>query len=255
MARSCKHTEPACVEPAEHVIRVKNRHGIAANLEGMRGVLLLFQNVAMRRLADGYHLGDSVKWISGDLRILQEPGGSVAVCAGFGIGAPATAIVVEQLVSLGASRIIAVGTAGTLQPFVRVGDIVLCERAVRGEGVSGHYWQEEKYAYASPGLTELMERGLRAPGRYIHIGSSWTTDALYRETRREADKYGAEGVLTVEMEAAALFAVGRYRDIECAASFVVSDSLVRGQRRPSRPDITAFSLDVVIHAAISALLI
>jgi uridine phosphorylase len=56
-------------------------------------------------------------------------------------------------------------------------------------------------------------------------GPTWTIDAPYRETVEEIRHYQAEGVLTVEMEAAALFAVGQCRAIEVAAAFVISGSL------------------------------
>ena len=56
-----------------------------------------------------------------------------------------------------------------------------------------------------------------------HVGASWTTDAPYRETRPEVDAYAAEGILTVEMEAAALFTVGNYLGVETAAILVIGD--------------------------------
>jgi uridine phosphorylase len=249
-----RRSRPACVEPQEHADDIRTRHGPEASLEGTRGVLLLFQRTAMQRLSGRYPLGGQVRWVAGDLRIWQQAGSSIAVCAGFGIGAPATAIVLEQLIALGARSIIAIGTAGTLQPHLTAGDTVLCERAVRGEGVSGHYWEPERYAYPSSRLTRLMENEFRANSCDVHLGSSWTTDALYRETREQADRYANENILTVEMEAAALFAVSRYREAECAASFVVSDSLVRGERRPRRSDLIAGALDVAVNTAIAVLL-
>lgn len=251
---SHRRTDPACVDPAEHAASVKRRHGADADLNGMRGVLLLFQESAMLRMRATHHLGEPVNWVPGGLSELRRPNGTVAVCGGFGIGAPAVAIAAEQLISLGARRIIAIGTAGTLQPHVRVGDIVLCDRAVRSEGVSNHYWEDEKYAYPSTTLTRLLGKELETANHCVHTGASWTTDALYRETRRDADRYASEGVLTVEMEAAALFAVCLYRNVECAASFAISDSLAPGLRGPRRPDITASSFDSIIYAAVSALL-
>ena len=56
-------------------------------------------------------------------------------------------------------------------------------------------------------------------------GTSWSIDTPYRETVSEARRYRHQGVLTVEMEAAALFAVGKHRKAEVASLFSVSDSL------------------------------
>ena len=55
--------------------------------------------------------------------------------------------------------------------------------------------------------------------------STWTIDTPYRETIDEVRHYQADGVLTVEMEAAALFAVGVHRGVDVAAAFVISDLL------------------------------
>ena len=57
------------------------------------------------------------------------------------------------------------------------------------------------------------------------LGTSWTTDAPYRETYEEVEKYRKEGVLTVEMEAAAIFAVTKYLNVEAGALFTISDYL------------------------------
>jgi purine-nucleoside phosphorylase len=62
-------------------------------------------------------------------------------------------------------------------------------------------------------------------GVEFRSGMSWTIDTPYRETVAEARHYQAEGVLCVEMEAAALFAVGEVRDVRVAAAFTISDSL------------------------------
>ena len=57
------------------------------------------------------------------------------------------------------------------------------------------------------------------------IGTSWTIDAPYRETYKEIEKYKQENVLTVEMEAAAIFAVARYLNVQAGALFTISDYL------------------------------
>lgn len=254
--RGCdlRREEPVCVEPSEHAKYVTERQGRAAPT-ALRNVLLLYQGSALRRLSAAERVEEPGRWVSGRLLSVSRPEGVVAVCGEFGIGAPAAGLVVEQLVALGARRIIAVGTAGSLQPSVEVGDEVLCDRAVRAEGVSHRYWFPGKYSHPSPSLTRLFGQELVERQRQFHRGASWTTDTPYRETRVEADQYAAEGVLTVDMEAAAVFAVARYRGVECAAAFAVSDSLVAGRRvLGERSEATARSLDLLADAALSALL-
>ena len=64
------------------------------------------------------------------------------------------------------------------------------------------------------------------------MGTSWTTDAPYRETRTEVMAFQKEGVSTVEMEASALFAVGQRRRVEVGAMFAISDSLAELEWKP-----------------------
>ncbi|OLT30512.1 hypothetical protein BJF79_09645 [Actinomadura sp. CNU-125] len=250
-----KLTKLACVDPGEHAEYIRATHGHSVGLRELGGVVLLYQNAAVRNLHASAALSAPVPWVSADLRILGGPGEPVGVCSGFGIGGPATAVIAEQLIALGAQRLIAVGTAGGLGTSVAVGDLILCESAIRAEGVSHHYWEHGEPARPTAGLTHKLLERLRTTACRLHRGTSWTTDALYRETREKADEYARQGALVVEMEAAAFFAVGRYRDIECAAAFAVSDLLMPGRRTPrgARSDATATSLNTAVHAAISTL--
>jgi purine-nucleoside phosphorylase len=159
------------------------------------------------------------------------PGGArqVAVAGGFGIGAPAAAIVLEELAAFGAREFISIGTAGCLQPRCGFGEPVVCTGAIRDEGVSHHYLPAGKLARPSGPLTARFTEALAAGGQPPEAGLTWTIDAPYRETLAEARRYQSEGVLCVEMEAAALFTVGGYRQADVAAGFVVSDHLLAGE--------------------------
>jgi uridine phosphorylase len=159
------------------------------------------------------------------LRRLPSTQGRVGVLGQFGIGAPAAAAALEELAALGTARFVSIGTAGSLQRDLRVGDLVLCEAAIRDEGVSHHYLPPARLALPSPALTERLGAEIGAAGFEVRVGTSWTIDAPYRETVAEARHYQAENVLCVEMEAAALFAVGSFRGVEVASAFVISDSL------------------------------
>ena len=161
---------------------------------------------------------------------LPEKG--VVVCGGFGIGAPAAAVFAEELIARGVRRLISVGEVGSLAESARPGDIVVCTKALRDEGTSHHYLPFERFAWPSRELTQELCRALEARGTPYVRGPSWTTDAPYRETCEEVEAYGAQGILTVEMEAAALFAVGRLRGVQVAALFSVSDSLAGGTWQP-----------------------
>jgi uridine phosphorylase len=156
----------------------------------------------------------------------ERAGRKIAVVGDFGIGAPAATMVLEELVALGVREFVSIGAAGCLQPDRAFGEAVVCTGAIRDEGVSHHYAPTEKFAWPSEPLTHRLTDALATDTTSPAAGLSWTIDAPYRETVAEARSYQAEGVVCVEMEAAALFAVGRHRGVDVAAAFVVSDHLL-----------------------------
>jgi uridine phosphorylase len=186
---------------------------------------------------------------------LPSTGGRVGLLGQFGIGAPAATTVLEHLAALGVRTAVSVGTAGSLQRDLQPGDLVLCEAAVRDEGVSHHYLPPARLATASAEMTAALRTALREPGLAFRSGVSWTIDAPYRETVAEARHYQTEGVLCVEMEAAALFAVAQVRGVRLASAFVISDSLADQVWNPrfGDPAVQA-GLIALYQAAVAALL-
>ncbi len=157
--------------------------------------------------------------------VIQTPRSRIGVVETRGIGAPALAVTVEELIARGARRFVSVGFAASLQPRLNVGATVLCTRAIRDEGTSHHYVRPRKYAYPSGPLSNRLQRGLEARNLPVSRGASWTVDAAYRETLLEIRTYQKAGVLTVDMEASALFSIARAAGLESAALFTVSDIL------------------------------
>ena len=183
---------------------------------------------------------------------LPSTGGAVGLVGRFGIGAPAAAAALEELAARGTSAVVSVGTAGSLQHSLKPGDLVLCEAAIRDEGVSHHYLPPGKLAPASPSLTAAL--GAALTGTSYQTGTSWTIDAPYRETIAEVRHYQAEGVLCVEMEAAALFAVASVRGMHLASAFVISDSLAGLEWNPQFHGVKVQEGLVTLHqAAVAAL--
>lgn len=142
------------------------------------------------------------------------------------IGAPAAAIAIEELSAHGAEVFVGVGTAGALDERLAAGDVVVCSAALRDEGTSFHYAPGPPpgvLAFAMPDLELTRRLRTAVPGAVF--GSSWTTDAPYRETAEEIAKYRADGIVTVEMEASCLFTVAPAVGATAAAAFAVSDVL------------------------------
>jgi uridine phosphorylase len=218
------------------------------------GVIFCFQNSLLGHIERHYEV-EPVSLFAGKFYLLPGYDRRVAVSGGFGIGAPAVTTILENLIARGVGRFISVGTAGALAKGLQIGDVVVCERAIRDEGVSHHYLPPARYAHSSPNLTRQLDQALRQAGHAPTRGASWTIDTPYRETVEEARHYQAEGVLCVEMEAAALFAVAEHRGVEMASAFVMSDSLADLVWNPQfHAGETEESLNRLFAGAVAALL-
>ena len=191
--------------------------------------------------------------LMGDLYAVRATGGRVAVLTDFGLGAPIVAAQAEELIALGAGRLVSVALSGGLQPDLMPGAIVVVESAIRDEGTSHHYLPPGREVAADPKLTTALSDALSGGGD-VRTGRTWSTDAPYRETREEVSSYQADGVLTVDMELAALLAVAEARGVAAAGVLVVGDSLAGGTwRPPARLDEMERSLERAYRAAIQVL--
>ena len=249
-----KHTEvnTPLVTPTRYVQYLRER-GALEGYVAPAGVILLYQRgFARHLLAREPHRTLSV--YQELLHALDRTDGRVGVLAFFGFGGPVISAIVETLAAVGTRQFINLGTAGALQGEANVGDLIVCDRAVRDEGVSHHYLPPARYASPSLELTKALAASLTSAGRQFKIGPTWTIDTPYRETFEELRHYRAEGVLTVEMEAAALFAIAEHRNFDAAAGFVISDLLADAESMPdfSSPEIDR-GLDILVDAAIEVI--
>lgn len=142
-----------------------------------------------------------------------------------GVGAPLAAGWLEELIALGARRVVVAGGAGALVPGLTLGHVIVPTAAVRDEGTSHHYLPAGRTVAPTPAALAAIIRTLERAKVPFITGTTWTTDAFYRETRAKVDRRVAEGCLTVEMEAAALFAVARFRGIELGQMLYAGDDL------------------------------
>ena len=170
---------------------------------------------------------------------VNATGGRVGVCC-MGIGAPAVVAQLEVLGSLGVRRFLSVGTAGGLDPHLAPGDVVVLTAAVRDEGTSYHYVAAGTDAAPDADLTDDLSSALERSDIAATRGWTWTTDAPYRQTAEEISALRARGVLTVEMEAAALFSVARVRELPIASAVVIDSVFGEPIGAPRMDTVAAF---------------
>lgn len=142
-----------------------------------------------------------------------------------GMGGPSAAIVLHELISLGVTRAIRVGTCGALDPGLGLGDLVVAREAIAADGTSAALGAG-RLAYADPTLADALAREAGGQRERAHReGRIVSTDLFYeRDSTRNAN-WQFEGALAVEMEAAALFTLGANAGIQVACLLAVSDDL------------------------------
>ncbi|MGC8623619.1 MAG: nucleoside phosphorylase [Candidatus Micrarchaeia archaeon] len=163
-----------------------------------------------------------------DIKLYSSGALHGTIIARLGIGAPLTAATEDEFWAMGIKEFLILGAAGGIRKELEVGDIVLCTKALRDDGVSHHYIRDSLYVKPDAKLVSSLEQALNKNRLEFAKGPTWTIDAPYMESVEEVRRYSRMGIFTVEMEAAALFAVAKRRGLRAAAVFSVSDTLTNG---------------------------
>lgn len=137
--------------------------------------------------------------------------GEIFGIVGSAVGAPFAVLVAEQLFASGCKFLISVTSAGQLEGLGQTPYFVLIDRAIREEGTSYHYLPPSRFADAEPKLVDPIMAALASAPFPVHRGTSWTTDAPFRETERAISAAREHGAVAVEMEAAGLYAFAKAR--------------------------------------------
>jgi DeoD family purine-nucleoside phosphorylase len=152
--------------------------------------------------------------------------GSPLTIQSTGMGGPSAAIVVEELVALGAARAIRVGTCGALAPRLELGSLVICEHALACDGASRALGVGDAID-ADPALTAALSDAAPA----ARAGTTVSADLFYDPDEERVKEWSAAGVLAVEMEAAAVLAVAARHGVRAACILAVSDLVLPERRR------------------------
>jgi uridine phosphorylase len=138
---------------------------------------------------------------------------------GRAVGAPFAVLVAEELFASGCKLLISITSAGQIISMGRPPYVVLIEQALRDEGTSYHYLPPSPYSYLAPALRDLLCTNWDHRCVPLFAGATWTTDAPFRETEEAIAACRAKGILAVEMEAAALYAMASamQKDVVCFA--------------------------------------
>lgn len=147
---------------------------------------------------------------------------------GCAVGASFAVLLAEQLFASGCELLLSVTSSGMITSLGDPPYLVIINRALRDLGTSLHYLPPGDWSAAPGRLLDLVDGRLGGLVQRVVTGSTWTTDAPYRETAAAIAEAEALGIAAVEMEAAALyaFATARHRDVLCLAH--VTNSMATG---------------------------
>lgn len=133
-------------------------------------------------------------------------GGRTVGIVGCAVGAPFAVLVAEELFASGCRFLLSLTSSGQVTSSGPTPYFVVIDRALRDEGTSYHYAAPSDYADADARLVAKAATALHRTKKSVFVGSTWTTDAPFRETAGAIEAARSRGVLAVEMEAAALYA-------------------------------------------------
>lgn len=135
----------------------------------------------------------------------------------------------DELIALGARRIVLLNVGAGMRPDLPVGSLVVASRALRDDGTSLHYQPASRYNEPSPSLTRALAAAARQAGASVREGPVWTNPAHFRLSQSRLGQFRQEGCQILENEIATAFAVGHYRQVEVAALVHVGLSLATGR--------------------------
>jgi uridine phosphorylase len=143
--------------------------------------------------------------------------------------APDTAITTEIFCGAGAQSLIRVGSCGSLQDHVKIGDLVIVTGALRGDGTSRYYVAENFSTVAEEGIVAALKRAAEDLQVRYHLGWIFTTDALFQETPELIQQLNEQNVSSIDMVTSTFLTIAQVRGKKAGAVLAVSDECLYGK--------------------------
>jgi DeoD family purine-nucleoside phosphorylase len=199
-------------------------------------VLLPGDPLRAKYIADTYL--DDAKQVNSERGLLGFTGtweGKPVSVQGTGMGCPGATIVFEELIQLGCTKLMRVGTCGGLQAHHALGDLIVALSAVPADSTALHLVNGEPHCpTASWQLIHGAVHAAKEMGQSMHVGPIVSSDLFYNPSEGQYERWSQRGVLAVEMVAAALFTVaavggiGKVQGVHAGCLLTVSDIIVEG---------------------------
>ena len=140
-----------------------------------------------------------------------------------------TSITTEVMCNGGVENIIRIGTAGSLDENIKIGDLFIVDKVIRGDGVTPYYVDSKFETVADKKISDTLYEVAQEMGLTVHRGTAWTTDALLRETREIVEAKRKEGARAVDMVSSTLLTIAQFHKIKAGSILAVSDNVITGE--------------------------
>lgn len=143
--------------------------------------------------------------------------------------APDTAMTTEILCAAGADSLIRIGSCGSLQDQVKIGDLIIITGAIRGEGTTSYYVPKSFSSVAHPDIVRALQQAAESLQVGYHLGRIFTTDALFRETPELIQELNEQNVSSIDMVTSTFLTIAQLRQKKAGAILAVSDECLYGK--------------------------
>ncbi|MFC2968945.1 purine-nucleoside phosphorylase [Acidimangrovimonas pyrenivorans] len=179
--------------------------------------------------------------------------GNEVTIHGTGMGMPSLSIYVNELIrEYGARTLIRIGSAGAMQPQVKVRDVVLAMTSTTLSTPSRGILRELNYApCADYGLLAAAHAAAAAKGVGTHVGGIYSSDVFYDERPDLNEQMQRHGILAVEMETAELYTLAARHDARALSVLTISDHLLTEEALPPEDRERSFGdmVEIALEAA------
>ena len=245
------HDEPSVFLPENMLRETRRQRGLPAGK--VPDICLLDPDGdVVRHLVRAGRAERSASWACYHTELWEADCDNIRIgIVGCAVGASFAVLVAEQLFASGCELVVSITSAGQVAPNLEVPCVVLIDRALRGEGTSHAYLPPAPAVDADPDLIATVETALEGVEARTLRGTTWTTDAPFRETRTALAAAEAAGAVVVEMEAAALYALAAAGNhpVVCFAHVTNTMAVAEGDFEKGPADGTEQALALVAAAA------
>jgi len=217
---SNKHYIESSVFTAENLLREARRQKSLARGHVPRVCILDPDGDIVRWLVGAHRAESDPQWACYHTDLFTFAHGDVQFgIVGRAVGGSFAVLVAEELFASGCELLISVTSAGQVAEINDPPYFVLIEKALRDEGTSYHYLPPSDFSCIGPAVLASLEGVFTQAPVPVYRGATWTTDAPFRETESAVAHCRSLGIMAVEMEAAALYALAeaRQKSVVCLA--------------------------------------